>query len=572
MPSTAQRSRMMAVLMSQGGFSSPSDIAGLTFWWDFSDLTMLFKDSNKSAAVTADGDTIGYVVDKSNLGNHGWNTEATRRPLYKANIQNNLGLARFDGSNDFLSTNPSVVLTRTQPRTLFIVAKQITWTANDVLFSGGRDGGEVLEAIQGYGLDSPGISIYSGVIAKKYFVPPGDSYDILWFVFNGTNSIKGMNAGVYVTNSAGTNGGTAFRLGCLSVAGAQAANIDVGEVIEYAGALSMTQIQQVVGWLNMKWACYTAEEGATEYDTNTAYQSYFNTPLHTADALTALRARLVASVWGESYPATGMDGTTSDIDDILSVSPSNLLRVDSHTITLTDAATAETINPVRTIYVWFPTEVTSNGNFVIVHKGHDNTFNERNLNTLIKALVEAGYTVAGVSMPMKPDDTWILHSAAMYTATDSTNLMWFLDPTIRVINQYAGTYSVFYMTGISGGGWTTTVLSALDTRLSRSCDVAGTIPFYCSANRSDVEQYLFGFGLEYSDLYVLSCSGGRRMKQVLIANDPVTFTQAMYNVSPYEAAVQAYAPNYSLLIDSSTAAHEISAAAQTAILNFFAAE
>jgi hypothetical protein len=68
------------------------------------------------------------------------------------------------------------------------------------------------------------------------------------------------------------------------------------------------------------------------------------------------------------------------------------------------------------------------------------------------------------------------------------------------------------MLGLSGGGWTTTIYSAIDKRITQSFEVAGSIPIPYRINFSDVgdrEQNFDEFytSFNYSTLYTLAASG-----------------------------------------------------------------
>ncbi len=71
-------------------------------WYDPSDLTTMFQDSAGTVPVTADGQPVGKILDKSGNGNHATQSTAAQRPLYKTS--GGLHWLQFDGVEDSLST------------------------------------------------------------------------------------------------------------------------------------------------------------------------------------------------------------------------------------------------------------------------------------------------------------------------------------------------------------------------------------------------------------------------------------------------------------------------------------
>jgi hypothetical protein len=60
----------------------PSSTPNLTAWYDPSDLTTLFQDTAGTVPVTADGQTVALMKDKSGHGNHLSQATAGNRPTY----------------------------------------------------------------------------------------------------------------------------------------------------------------------------------------------------------------------------------------------------------------------------------------------------------------------------------------------------------------------------------------------------------------------------------------------------------------------------------------------------------
>ena len=91
------------------------------------------------------------------------------------------------------------------------------------------------------------------------------------------------------------------------------------------------------------------------------------------------------------------------------------------------------------------------------------------------------------------------------------------------------------MVGLSGGGWTTNLISALDDRIKYSFNVAGSIPLYYRERGSigDIEQYLPQLYRDiagYPDLYILGAFGkGRKQVQILNRQDDCCFGQKQHD-------------------------------------------
>jgi hypothetical protein len=72
-------------------------------WYDPSDLTTLFQDSAGTTPVSAAGQPVGKMLDKSGRGNHATQTTAAQRPTYQIDTTGRPYLS-FDGVDDNMVT------------------------------------------------------------------------------------------------------------------------------------------------------------------------------------------------------------------------------------------------------------------------------------------------------------------------------------------------------------------------------------------------------------------------------------------------------------------------------------
>jgi hypothetical protein len=281
-----------------------------------------------------------------------------------------------------------------------------------------------------------------------------------------------------------------------------------------------------------------------------------------------LRSELITEIWsGDGFPSGGVSSTQTGVASPASVAPSNLLSTNKLTIICTAGDVTETLSNV---YMWFPTVVSANGDLAIMHTGHTTT-------DAGWALVEAGYTVIGMHMPFGGADSagTVSNHDALPDPTDTLNyLRFFVEPSIRCLNEFAGSYTKCFMVGHSGGGYTTNLVAALDTRLSAGASSSGSFPLYFPdagwSGARDWEQELNGLTGSYLDLYIMACDGGRKLLNSYNTADTCCFLGTEYNADPFETLVQTATgnTNFEVLVVTNSA-HEIHADARAAIIALF---
>ena len=98
--------------------------------------------------------------------------------------------------------------------------------------------------------------------------------------------------------------------------------------------------------------------------------------------------------------------------------------------------------------------------------------------------------------------------------------------TINYATEVLG-YKKIVMAGLSGGGWTTTMLGAIDTRITLSVPIAGSIPCEFQHTSWDYEQYCTNKWAQvcnYTCLYTLAgLEEGRYSVQIIHEHDPCCF-------------------------------------------------
>lgn len=212
---------------------------------------------------------------------------------------------------------------------------------------------------------------------------------------------------------------------------------------------------------------------------------------------------------------------------------------------------------------------------IILQHGHSCSFTDgAGLDHATTEFLNVGYAVLQAHMPhMRPGDCRTLPHAALFDLklASGNALKFFLEPVLLSLNTLKPQFKEIHMVGLSGGGWTTTLMAAVEPAIRTSFPVAGTIPLYLRTGDSvgDKEQYLTEFYqlAGYQDLYVLG-SLGRKQVQILNRRDNCCFGEAQHRGTDYAPAMQTYAHRvqhvlgsagtFRLVIDEDAPKHMIS--------------
>jgi hypothetical protein len=262
----------------------------------------------------------------------------------------------------------------------------------------------------------------------------------------------------------------------------------------------------------------------------------------------------------------------SDISDSRYDNFQNLKRIDRLTVEMKYG-----INSIS--YLFIPEK--SNGKLILYHQGHGGDFilGKRT----IQFFLDRNFTVLASTMPLVGMNNQpivemegfgkiklISHEQLKLLKTDGFNPMrLFFDP-IQVnltFLQKEYDFKQYSMIGISGGGWTTVIYSAIDERISDSFSIAGSVPFYLRVNDRDIGDYeqtnsdLYQ-NVNYLEFYVLSGYGdGRKHIQIFNKNDPCCFSGNGYETYEFiikDKISQLGNGDFQVFVDDTHNEHKIS--------------
>ena len=270
----------------------------------------------------------------------------------------------------------------------------------------------------------------------------------------------------------------------------------------------------------------------------------------------------------------------SDISDSRYDNFQNLKRIDKLTVEMEYG-----INSVS--YLLVPEE--SNKKLILYHHGHDGDFILGK--DTIQFFLERNFTVLAMTMPLigmnsQPiveidgfgEMNLISHEQFRLLEKNKFNPMkLFIHPIQVSLNFLEKEYNFkrYSIIGISGGGWTGLVYSAIDDRISDSFSVASSIPFYLKVEQRDMGDYeqmnidLYKI-TNYLELYVLAAYGDdRKHIQIFNKNDSCCYSGNGYESYEFfikDKLVKLGKGSFEILIDDTHYGHKISESTLSLIL------
>ena len=296
------------------------------------------------------------------------------------------------------------------------------------------------------------------------------------------------------------------------------------------------------------------------------------------------RIFLINYIWGSDTLQYDLlpDKIEKNISDKRFSDITNFKQIDKITILMDYGVNSEA-------YLFFPS--ISNNKLVIYHQGHGGDF-VLGKNT-IQYFLDNNYSVLAFSMPLiQPNNqptvnlenfgNLILNShddLQFLESEDFSPIKFFVEPITISLNYIDKKYNFesYDMVGISGGGWTTVLYSAIDTRISKSYPVAGSVPMYLRINNDknlgDYEQTVpkLYSKVGYLDLYTMASYGDNRGQlQIFNKYDPCCFSGFGFQTYEFEIKnliLKLEKGKFNIFLDEINKKHSISDSSLDVILN-----
>jgi hypothetical protein len=240
----------------------------------------------------------------------------------------------------------------------------------------------------------------------------------------------------------------------------------------------------------------------------------------TAEEAEATRGKLIKAIWPAGLPTTrpARHDVAKDSPEVASIDASLFTSVTRLDVNVSG------FDWYAHVFVLKPKTVSPKGTrLAIVHGGHmpegPKNYLISGLSDSANQLLREGFVVALIQMPLigwNKDRNGVIDGKDFEVSRRSTSghddlfaeveptlkagaMRFFLEPITQALNEMLVEYpkpELTLMIGLSGGGWTTHLYSAVDTRVDVSIPVAGALPLYARpfspGSKGDAEQEYAG--------------------------------------------------------------------------------
>lgn len=234
-------------------------------WYDPSDLNTLFQDSAGTTPVTAAGQPVGLMLDKSGRGNHATQTTAGSRPLYQID-GNGRPYLSFDGVDDFLVT-PTITpgIDKSQ---VFVGLRKLSDAATGMVVETSNNfnsnaGSVAISAPNGtlprYSFSSRGTGIATAVTGNSYTAPITNVLTGIGEIATDTSILR-VN-GVQIVSNANDQG-TGNYLAYPMYIGRRAGTLQpfngylYSLIVRFGPTMAPEAIASTEAWVNSKTGAY----------------------------------------------------------------------------------------------------------------------------------------------------------------------------------------------------------------------------------------------------------------------------------------------------------------------------
>lgn len=225
------------------GFSPASLFPATGAWYDPSDFSTLFQDVAGTIPVTAAGQNVGKMLDKSGNAHHATTPGGLIRPVLQQDAGGHYYLS-FDGVSQALSTTWTSIA---QPIDRVSALQQDTWAANRYMY----DGGVVDEMILRQNGVTPQLELFAGAAACNNATA---TLATPWYVaerYNGASSSLTIRA-TAVNGNAGANATTGVFMGGRASGGGPFCPFRLYGIVVRGGTMTAAQLTALHTWLSTK--------------------------------------------------------------------------------------------------------------------------------------------------------------------------------------------------------------------------------------------------------------------------------------------------------------------------------